>query len=335
MTDSDNLIFSLVQKVFGKSKNSSKSWQNFNCITSQVCRLDHDKYNLAYSVTGKQFKCWKCGYRAYIKEAIRDFGTQEDLDRLDLILPKYENKPLDGKLKKRPTEEDYTNITCPLPNEYFPLSIERETSLYKQALEYVTKERKISLDDIDKYKIGYTESGNYKYRIILPGINKLGNTNYFEARLYIKGSKMATYQKPDSKFFPGINIPGSSEIIFDEFYINWELPVYLCESVLDARKLPNGLAMLGKTPNDLIISMLLKHNCKFVVAMDTDATKDAIRVYKMLTSLGLDGYILDLQGHKDISKIYEDFGKDKLIEIVKNGIRKISEIDELNNILNE
>jgi hypothetical protein len=210
-----------------------------------------------------------------------------------------------------------------------PLSIKRETSLYKQALDYVTKERKITADEIDKYKIGYTESGDYKFRIIFPSLNKSGRINYFEARSYLKGSKMSTYKKP-----PEHQVK-ASEIIFDEFFINWDLPVYLTEGALDSRRLPNGLPMLGKIHSDLIITLLLKHDCTVIVALDTDAMQKGIEVYKTLSSLGLNVYFLDLKGHKDVAKIYENYGQEKLTEILKTGIHKINEVDEFNKILNE
>ena len=321
----DFLVVSIVQKCLGnpKSQKDSESrvqWE-FNC-PSPKCKHDHNKYNLAYQSQKKVFKCWKCNYKGYIHKLIRDNGAREDYDRLKLILPEYEVEPF-SVFKKAAV--DYELITCELPLGYLPLNCQRSSNLYKLAWDYVTNDRKITPSQIDKYKIGYTETGSRKFRIILPSFNAAGRLNYYEARSFLKDPKVP-YLKPDE--------PDKQDIIFNEQFINWDLPIYLVEGVFDAIRIPNAIAMLGKIPSPLLISKILRHNATVIVCLDADALRNGMDIYNMFYSLGLNVFFIDLKGKKDISKTYEDHGQTEIDKLLKT-VCHIDTMFELNKIINE
>ena len=321
----DYLIVNIIENFLGQPKSNKDAetraqWE-FNC-PSKTCRQDSGKFNLTYQSHKKIFNCWKCKYRGAIYRLTRDYGSKEDIKRLKLILPEYNAKSFN--VFKRP-EIDYDLVTCELPDGYMPLSRDRKSSLYKLALEYATKDRKITLSQIDKYKIGYTEIGSRKLRLIIPSFNSSGKVNYFEARAFLKGSKMP-YYKPD--------FPNKKDIIFNEKFINWDLPVYLVEGVFDALRIPNSIPMLGKVPSDLLLNRLIKNKATVIVCLDADAFKDGIGIYKMLYSLGLSVFFVDLKGEKDISKIYEIGGRNAINEILKT-ICKVDTMFEIGKLLNE
>jgi len=321
----DYIIVNIIEGFLGSPRFSKDSetrvqWE-FNC-PSTTCRHDADKFNLAYKSNDKVFKCWKCKYSGYVHRLVGEYGSKDDIKRLDLILPKYNNHTFN--VFRRP-KLDYDLITCDLPDGYLPLSELRKSRLYDLAWDYAVNQRKISPAQIDKFKIGYTESGTRKFRIILPSLNSHGKINYYEARAYLKDAKRA-YMKPDS--------PDKQDIIYNEYYINWDLPIYLVEGVFDALRIPNAIPMLGKNPSELLINKLLKNNSTVIVCLDSDAFKDGMGIYKQLSSLGLNVFFIDLKGQKDISKIYEDNGQEKLNEVLRT-VRKIDETFEINKILNE
>jgi len=88
------IIISILEKIFGSPKKSGdvKEYE-FNC-KSRVCRNDEDKYNLAYNSNNNIFQCWKCKYKGHIHKLVSDYGNQDDLGRISLIIPK-------GKLLKK------------------------------------------------------------------------------------------------------------------------------------------------------------------------------------------------------------------------------------------
>lgn len=321
----NNLIVNVIENFLGSPKNSKDAekrtdWE-FNC-PSKTCRSDHNKFNLTYQSDRKIFNCWKCKYRGVIYRLVRDYGSNDDIKRLKLILPEYATQSFN--VFRKP-EVDYDLVVCELPDGYMPLNKHRQSNLYSLAYNYAVNTRKITQAQIDKYKIGYTESGSRKFRIILPSFNSLGKINYFEARAYLENSKMP-YFKPE--------FPDKQDIIFNERFINWDLPVYLVEGVFDSLRIPNSIPMLGKAPSDLLINKLINNNATVIICLDADAFRDGIEIYKMLYSLGLNVFFIDLKAKKDISKIFEDGGQTEIDKLLKT-ICRADTMFEINKILNE
>lgn len=308
-----NIDYSLVlilKSFLGSPKSDSggenrTQWE-FNC-PSNKCKFDSNKYNLNYHSAKKVFRCWKCGYSGYIHKLVKNYGGKNNYNNLTLLLP---TDRVGYNIFKKP-EIDYNAISCELPPEFIPINkLDAKTS-WKQnkAIEYLTQTRKVSQEIIDKYNIGFTEDGYYKNRIIIPSKNSAGSHNYFEARDYTGKSK-PTYLKPKDIH--------KDHIIFNEFDINWNIPVYLVEGVFDMFRIPNSIPMLGKSPSDLLIDMIIRYNPTIIICLDDDAVSDSNNIYKNLSSLGVDVYHINMSGLSDISKIYEDYGREGVLHLVKS-----------------
>jgi len=235
-SNNDYAIVQILQNFLGKPKGSDDSnkeqWQ-FNCpSTTSKCRHDIDKFNLEYNSKKKMFKCWKCQpkYYGYVTRLVEDYGSPNDIKNIKLLLPHDNIKNLQNQSFNKP-KVDHHKITCKLPEGYFPLGRNRNTNLYKLAWNYLVHDRKVSPSIIDKYEIGYTETGNRRFRIIIPSKNALGNFNYYEARSYMKDPKIP-YIKPKSSEVK------KSDIIFNENFINWDLPIFLVEGPFDMFRVP-------------------------------------------------------------------------------------------------
>lgn len=304
MVADNYIILSLVKEFMGRPRHDGedRTQFEFNCKSPKCCH-DHNKFNLSYEAERRIFRCWKCSYRGTVYTLVKDHGTESQYDKLKLIAPFNEN----FNVFKTHQKIAYDLITCELPIEYKSLTEKYNTWSYKMAMGYL-EERKISSQQIKKYKIGYTENGDRKHRIIIPSYNSLGKINYFEARSFLKQVKK-TYMKPD--------YPDKNDIIFNESNINWDLPVYLVEGVFDMMRIPNAIPLLGKRPSELLKSMLLKHNSKVIVCLDEDAIDDAYDIYNELSSLGLDTYFIDMSGKGDLSEAYEKYGEQAIIETLK------------------
>ena len=84
-------------------------------------------------------------------------------------------------------------------------------------------------------------------------------------------------------------------------------------------RLPNAIPVLGKEISELLIDQLIKHNCTVIICFDPDAINKKVETYTKLTSLGLNVFFVDLTIYnKDISKIYEDHGKEEVAKAVSN-----------------
>jgi hypothetical protein len=316
MEEKKIIILSILKNFLGEPKTQSdiesRKRFEFNC-PSNKCKHDVDKFNLVYNIEDNIYKCWKCKDKGIVHKLVEKYGSKEDFKNLKTIMPNYISNYVNVFREKT---LKHNLITCPLPEGYTPLLSTIKTLMHKQAYDYVTKERKLTEEQILKYKIGYTEIGEYKYRIIIPSFNEYGVINYFEARTFLKKMK-PPYYKPNKKAFPNKEVPEKYDIIFNEKHINWDLPIYLVEGVFDMFRIPNSIPMLGKTLSSLLISKLVEYNSTVTICLDEDAFIDSNEIYEQLSSLELDVYFVDLKGFGDISYHYEKHGHNAIVELLK------------------
>lgn len=332
MEDQKFILLSILKNFLGEPKSSTnietRSQWEFNC-PSHECRHDVDKFNLAYNSDENILKCWKCKESGIIHKIVNKYGSNQDIKRLKLIMPTYIGNYINVFRKK---SINHNLITCPLPEGFISITSTRKNKMHNYAYDYMTKERKMSFKQLQDLKIGYTEVGPYKNRIIIPSFNENGNINYFEARTFLKNVK-PPYYKPDKNVFPDKNIPDKYDIIFNELNINWDLPIYLVEGVFDMFRIPNSIPMLGKVPSWLLISKLIEHNATVIICLDEDAFKDSFEIYEQLLSLELDVYFVDLKGFGDISYLYEQNGEVAITQLLKTR-KKIDFFYKFSKLLN-
>jgi DNA primase len=288
-------LVSTVNSVLGKGKETSGNNYAYQC---PFCQHHKPKLevNLVPNSKGENFwHCWVCNAKG--KSLLGLFKKlkvpQDKILELRSIL-NYADK-------KDEEESDITKIE--LPKEYKSLlSVQRTDISAKHALAYL-KKRGISKEDILKYNIGFCEEGRYKNMIVVPSYNKDGLINYFIARSFEKDPS----RKYDS---PKCN---KNAIIGLEYFINWNIPVILCEGIFDAIAIKrNVIPLFGKTIPKALMMKLVETNVKTVyVALDRDALKDALKYAEELLNLGKDVYLVDLDD-KDPSEM----GFDKFTSLV-------------------
>ena len=148
--------------------------------------------------------------------------------------------------------------------------------------------------DILKYNIGYCERGKYANSVVIPSYDRDGRINYFISRSFEKD--------PGRKYnAPSCN---KNEIVGLEYFINWKVPVILCEGMFDAIAIKrNAVPLFGKTIPKALMIRLVSSNVKTVyLALDNDALKQSFNYALELINLGKDVYLLELNG-KDPSEI--------------------------------
>ena len=145
------------------------------------------------------------------------------------------------------------------------------------------KNRGINKHDILQYNIGMCESGLYKNMIILPTYDVEGNLNYFTARSF--------EQNPYNKYR---NPSVSRDIIVNEHFINWNIPVILCEGIFDAIAIKrNAIPLLGKSiQNNLMKKLITSMVDKVYIALDSDAVKQSLRFCEKLMAEGKEVYLV-------------------------------------------
>ena len=306
------LVVEILEDVLGNSKKhyENKSQISFDCpVCSSIKGLDcgDGKGNLEVNYYHHVYKCWACsetyGTHGTLNKLIRKYGSKNHMKQYQLVIPE----------NKRVVVDKEKVVITGLPKNFTPLTIERDDSGYKQAIQYLSK-RNIGVDLIKKYNLGYANVGDYKNRIIFPSYDSEGNINYFLGRSFEKYTKLK-YKNPEVS---------KMEIIFNEGKINWDSNLYLVEGVFDHITLPNSIPMLGKVLNDLLLKKLIDNaSAKVIIVLDNDAEKDAINLYKKLDSTKLNGRVLMVYMPKrfDLSDVHQKLGSKGVIKLITTAKR--------------
>jgi hypothetical protein len=190
-----------------------------------------------------------------------------------------------------------------LPKEFESFTHNDGSLEYRRAVSYI-KMRGIQAPDVLKYNLGYCKAGRYRNKIIVPSYDKNGKLNYFIARSFEKDP----FLKYDA---PSIT---KTEIIGMEYFINWSVPVILCEGAFDAIAIKrNAIPLFGKTISKALMLKLVESQVKTVyLALDNDALKEALTYSQMLLDHGKEVYLIELEG-KDPS----DLGFEKMTNLLQ------------------
>jgi DNA primase len=286
----NELLVNLVNNVLGAGKRTARGNQAYSC---PFCH--HHKPKLEVNFTeNKQgnnpWQCWVCGKKG---KTIKSLFNQVKVD----ISHFQELK----KLVKNVSDDYSPTIqveSLELPKEFKSI-IENKDLIARHALSYL-KKRNITKYDILKYNIGYCENGLYANMIIIPSYDCDGKLNYFTARSFEKDPYIK-YRNPDA----------SRDIVPFELFINWELPIILCEGPFDAMAIKrNVIPLLGKNIQPNLMKKLVESKVqKIYIALDNDAIKQALGFCEKLLDIGKEVYLVELLG-KDPSELgFENFTK--------------------------
>jgi len=282
-----------INNVLGPGKKTSNNNYAYKCpfCTHHKTKLE---VNVVPNAKGENFwHCWVCNAKG--KTLLGLFKKiKVSSDKI---------AELKSMLNFTPTQEEKEIIVnkIQLPKEYKPLTnLQRTDIVAKHALMYL-KKRGITKSDILKYNIGYCEEGRYANRVIIPSYDKDGSINYFIARS-LDPDSTKKYDAPKCN---------KNEMIGLEYFINWNVPVILCEGIFDAIAIKrNAIPLLGKTIPRALMMKLIDPQVKTVyVSLDKDALKDALKYAEELLNLGKDVYLIDLQDKDPSDMGFEKFTK--------------------------
>ena len=277
-------LVALTNSVLGYGKQTARGNYAYHC---PLCKHHKPKLEVNMSENSKgenPWHCWVCdkkGKKLYqLFKAVE--VAPEVMSELKAIV-KYVGPETDVQVE--------TKIT--LPKEFKPLTnIQKSNIMGRHALAYI-KSRGITKEDVLKYGIGYCETGRYANMVIIPSYDERGNINYFTGRSFEKEPSVK-YRNPSV----------SRDIIPFELFINWELPLILCEGPFDAIAIKrNVIPLLGKNIQTKLMKKIVMSSVeKIYIALDRDAQKQALDFCERLMQEGKEVYLVDMQD-KDPSEM--------------------------------
>ena len=299
----EDLLKRLLESILGGSKSARGGDEAvFTCPS-----CNHHKKKLTFNLLSQKFQCWVCGYKGHrafqlLKKANAPgaaFGALKEIDQ------QY-------NFKKQFKQKVDVN-TLILPKEVVPI-ISSSAVLSRHALHYLNQ-RGITQQDVVKYNLHYCEEGPLKNMVVIPSYDKDGFLNYYVGRSFDKNAYIKHKLASSTK-----------DIIGFEMYINWDLPVILCEGAFDAMAIKrNAIPLFGKKLSTTLMKKIIKSNVeKIYLALDEDALKDAFNHAETFMSYGKQVYLIEM-GDKDPSELgFKQFTKllHKAVELTTSTLMK-------------
>ena len=280
----NELLVNLVNSVLGTGKRTARGNQAYTC---PFCNHHKPKLEVNFSENKKGYNpwhCWVCNKKGTkISSLFKQVKASPN---------KFEEL---FKLIGNETERDVvvTNKNLQLPKEFQSFKNITSSNIEgRTALSYL-KSRGITDDDIEKYNIGYCTSGRYQNMVIIPSYDEQGKLNYFTGRSFEK-DPYVKYRNPET----------SRDIIPFELFINWKLPLVLCEGPFDAIAIKrNAIPLLGNNIQSTLMKRIVTSTVeKIYIALDNDALKKSLKFAEKFINEGKEVHLVELEG-KDPSEM--------------------------------
>tara|TARA_R110000787_G_scaffold178719_1_gene290501 strand:- start:183 stop:1109 length:927 start_codon:yes stop_codon:yes gene_type:complete len=289
----NELLINLVDSVLGGGKRTARGNKAYHC---PYCNHHKPKLEVNFSQNKKGYNpwhCWVCDKKGSRISSL--------FKKISASAEKFEElKKLIGSEVE--VKREKSTVQLKLPQEYKPILGSKDI-LARHAFSYL-KKRGITIDDIEKYNIGYCETGRYAKMVIIPSYDESGNLNYFTGRSFEK-DPFVKYRNPEV----------SRDIVPFELFINWNIPLVLCEGPFDAIAIKrNAIPLLGKNIQQNLMKKIVTSKVeKIYIALDTDAQKQAVKFAEYFINEGKEVYFMDLDD-KDPSEM----GFEKFTNLIQN-----------------
>jgi hypothetical protein len=276
----------LLQKALGRPafEKPARSELVFHC---GVCR--HYKPKLSVNIETDWYNCWTCEpprKGRTLTGLLRGKVSQEELSE---YLDSLANAPR----KRTPVVEDPTPVE--LPDGFRSMSHGRTDVTVGPFFSYVER-RGVTPADIDMFRIGLCQTGQYRGRVVFPSFDSQGHLNYFTGRKVFADQWGQNYMM----------CSGSKDIIFNECLVDWDRPVTIVEGPFDMVAAgQNAIPLQGKmlrTGTRLFERLALRRGTVYL-ALDNDALDDQLAIAHTLFRYGVDARLVGLDGHKDVGEM--------------------------------
>lgn len=287
----NELLINLINNVLGVGKRTARGNQAHHC---PFCNHHKPKLEINFSENKKGYNpwhCWVCDKKGTkLSTLFKQIGATKEqfADLKKLVNNENEYTP----------SKDKSTQQLHLPKE-FSYILDNKDLTARHALAYL-KSRNISRSDILKYNMGYCATGEYANKIIIPSYDESGILNFFVGRSFEKDPYMK-YKHPKV----------STDIVPFEMFINWGLPLILCEGPFDAIAIKrNAIPLLGKNLQSSLMKKILTSKVKKIyIALDTDALKKALHYAEQFINEGKEVYLVEMNEKDPAEMGFIDFTK--------------------------
>lgn len=281
ITLTDRIKF--IEGVFGPGRLARNS-RNLD-VRCPICDPhDRSKKKLAILVEAGKVHCWVCGFKAFtLVPLIKRFGTREQL-------AEYRDRfmPADARWVEPSGEGDVAPEPLHLPDDFRMLATLPTRDPDVLAMRRYLESRGITERDLWRYKLGRSDQGTWRRRVIVPSFDGRGELNYYVGRA-IDDGRRPKYENPPMD---------RRAVVFNELDLDWGSPMVICEGTFDMMKCgDNAVPLLGSDLNERssLFNQLLAHGTPVLLALDGDMRLTKVpRNAGKLIEYGIDVSVVDV-----------------------------------------
>ncbi len=285
-----------LKSCFGENHKLSRDGKNiaFNCPN---CCDNKEKYKFSICLDTFLCHCWVCSVKGKTPyNIIKKYISPHLAEKFKSLF----------SIKVNKIEEDEIHVT--FPGEFKMLA--DMDSFYdpdiRGCLKYL-KKRGLNKNLLLRHKIGVINNSSYNRRVVFPSFDNELNLNFFVTRS-IDDNAYIKYKNCKAN---------KTEIIFDEYRLNWQKELVLVEGVFDLAKCPeNATCLLGSTlsENSVLFRKIVTNSTPVVLALDNDMKHKSYSIAQNLNSYGVSVKILDLGNYKDVGEMTPEIVRQKCLE---------------------
>ncbi len=274
-------LHAIFTRRFGKGKlYDAKASGAYMC--PKIACASRKKNQLKFSVTfrkrGGVFRCWTCGYTGVMRTLLeKEFSSDKAKDIRGLL-----------ELFEGPKKRDKRGVGLGLGDEtqhFKPITMNDPSPTCSDAIAYLER-RGLRYKLTRYYNMMYAAAGRCEGRVVLPSFSKDGRMEYYTARA-IDENATRKYLNPQDVM--------SSEIIFNERFVDWTKRLIVVEGMMDYLKLHghNRTCLLGSSLSreSKLFGEIVRRKTPVCFMLDTDADSKAEKMCSMLKSFGIDAVV--------------------------------------------
>ena len=278
-----------IRSVFGKTK-VDNSAQNV-AVLCPSCGNKTDKLKFSINIETWKSNCWVCGLKTKnLYHIIKKFHSYELAlefkEKFGLKITDSHTENKDSICEKLLLPEGF----CLLGDNF----LSRDPDI-RDCIRYLLS-RNVTKPDIWRLCLGTAKVGKYRRKIIFPSFDSSGELNYFVART-IDDNPGRKYVNANAK---------KSEIIFNEYSINWKEQITIVEGPFDLIKCGlNAVCILGSSlsKNSYLFKRLAHNQTPVCLALDYDMKEKIQKISKLLSSYGCEVKIVEVSKDQDIGSM--------------------------------
>lgn len=275
------------------------------CPNSACSSRRKRKLKLAIRLDYGLYHCWVCGVKgSNICELVKRYNISvpsEKIDELHNLFSRHIYRRIDDEC----IDQD---VTVTLPDGFTLIatatSSEKRSPSYKSVYRYMIS-RGYTYDDMCRFRIGFTTSDEYAYRVVIPSFDANGDLNFYMSRATM-GWMYPKYKNVNVK---------KHAVIFNEIDVDWTSELIVTEGAFDALNTGlNATCLLGNTlpRSSALFKMIVKHSTPVILALDNTETINTNKIAKQLYSYDIPVKVFDMSGYKDLGEMPRDIIHDRV-----------------------